>query len=256
MTPKTGIETARRFSAAFILFIAAAAPASAIVGASEPAPELSPYVVMVLSRSGKASGFCSASVLAQDVVLTAAHCVAEPPNTRVHFRDAQGQPVLADVAAIIRHPAFRADAVQTRQVSIDMALIRLAGPLPARFKPIGLAETGAIEAGQDFRIAGFGVTQEGSGASSGSLRVGHISARLPLSSVLLWANDPQGRETGACTGDSGAPILALDQPIVVAVADWAEGAGKRKCGALTQAALIAPQRAWIESVLAGWAQAR
>lgn len=246
----------RTLIATLILLIAPAPPALAIVGVSEPAPELSPYVVMVLSRSGKTSGFCSASVLAQDTVLTAAHCVAEPSNTRVHFRDAQGQPVLIDVAAIIKHPGYRADAVQARHVSIDMALIRLAEPLPTRFKPIALAEAGAIKAGQDFRIAGFGVTREGAGASSGALRVGRISARLPLSSILLWAHDLQGRGTGACTGDSGGPILVLDQPIVVAVADWAEGKGAQKCGALTQGALVAPQRAWIESVLAGWTQAR
>jgi hypothetical protein len=254
--PKPSTGRRRALIATLILLVVPAAPASAVVGVSEPAPELLPYVVMVLSRSGKTAGFCSASVLAQDIVLTAAHCVAEPSNTRVHFRDAQGQPVLVDVAAIVKHPGYRADAVQARQVSIDMAMIRLAEPLPARFKPMGLAESGAIKAGQDFRVAGFGVTREGTGASSGALRVGRISARLPLSSILLWTHDLEGRGTGACTGDSGGPILALDQPIVVAVADWAEGKGAQKCGALTQGALIAPQRAWIESVLAGWAHAR
>ncbi len=231
-------------------------PAEAIVGVSEPAPELTPYAVMVLSRSGKAAGFCSASVLAPNAVLTAAHCVAEPSNTRVHFRDAQGAPVFAEVAAIVRHPAYRADAVRTRQVSIDLALVRLAEPLPVRFKPIALAGMDTIKADQVFRIAGFGVTQEGAGATSGILRAARIAARLPLSQVLLWASDPQNKGTGACTGDSGGPILSLDQPTLIAVADWAEGAGKQKCGALTQGALVAPQRAWIEGVLTEWASPR
>jgi secreted trypsin-like serine protease len=233
----------------------AAAPASALVGTSAPAPELAPYVVMVLKRSGAASGFCSASVVAQDVVLTAAHCVAEPANTRIHFRDEKSEPVLLDVAAIVTHPAYHGDAARTRQVSIDMALIRLAKPLPARFKPVALADSGKIEPGDMFRIAGFGVTREGAAATSGVLHAGRIAARLPLSSILLWASDPQNKGTGACTGDSGGPILALDQPILIAVADWAEGVGKQRCGALTQGALVAPQRQWIESVMAGWKKA-
>ncbi len=144
----------------------------------------------------------------------------------------------------------------SRQPSIDLAVIRLAEPLPARFKPVALAAPITIKAGQEFRIAGFGVTQEETAARSGVLRAGRVAARLPLSAILLWANDPTGHGTGACTGDSGGPVLALDEPILVAVADWAEGPGRHACGALTQAALVAPQRAWIERVLAGWTRAR
>jgi secreted trypsin-like serine protease len=240
--------------AALVVFATAAWPAAALVGSFAPAPELAPYVVMVLKRTGTASGFCSASVVAQDAVLTAAHCVADPSNTRVHFRGEHGEPVILEVTTVVTHPGYRTDAARSRIVSIDMALIRLAQPLPAPFKPLALAEAETIKAEETFRIAGFGVTQEGEGATSGVLRAAHVSARLPLSSILLWVNDPQGQGTGACTGDSGGPILALDRPVLIAVTDWAEGAGARKCGRLTQAALAAPQRRWIESVLAAWAE--
>jgi secreted trypsin-like serine protease len=243
-----------RLAGTFILLAGAAMPVSALVGTSAPAPELAPYVVMVLKRSGAAAGFCSASVVAQNVVLTAAHCVAEPADTRVHFRDEKGEPVMVEVAAIVPHPGYRTDAARRREVSIDMALVRLAEPLPARFKPVALADAGKIEAGQMFRIAGFGVMQEGAASTGGALREARVAARLPLSSILLWANDPQNKGTGACTGDSGGPILALNEPILIAVADWAEGAGGQKCGMLTQGALVAPQRGWIESVMAGWRQ--
>jgi len=207
---------------------------------------------MVLKRSSQTAGFCSASVLAQDAVLTAAHCVASPANTRIYFRGSHGEAIFAGIRDIIPHPGYRTGAAQTRQVSIDLALIRLAEPLPAQFKALSLAQGGKIEPGEGFRIAGFGVTQENAASTSGILRSARIAARLPMSSILLWASDPQGRGTGACTGDSGGPILALDEPVLVAVTDWAEGAGQQKCGALTQGALITPQREWIERVLADW----
>ena len=47
--------------------------------------------VMVLSSKG---GVCSAVVVAPDVVLTAAHCVAGAPDHRVHWRGEAGEPVL------------------------------------------------------------------------------------------------------------------------------------------------------------------
>jgi secreted trypsin-like serine protease len=244
-----------RYALSFLIFTASAASTHALVGTSELAPELTPYVVMVLKRSQSAAGFCSGVVLTKDVILTAAHCAADPADTRIHFRNEHGEPVLINVAAILKHPGYRADAVRSRQVSIDLALVRLAEPLPARFSPMTLAEPNNLKIGQDFRIAGFGVTKEGVGATSGTLRTGRIAARAPLSSILLWAEDPQRNGTGACTGDSGGPILAPDQPILIAITDWAEGTGKQKCGGLTQGALIAPQRYWIESVLASWDRA-
>jgi len=230
------------------MVLAAPWHAAALVGESQPAPELAGRLVMVLKRSGGAAGFCSASVLAQDVVLTAAHCVGSPADTRVHYRGPNGEPVLAEVAAVQIHPGFRPDAAATRRPSIDLALIRLAQPLPARFTPLALSPDG-IRIGDEFRIAGYGVAREGQAATSGVLRAGRISARAPLSSILLWAEDPKHAGTGACTGDSGGAILTLGPPRLVAVIDWAEGASGRRCGSLTQAALVGPQRSWIERFL-------
>ncbi len=252
---RTGIKSTARALLAAMAVVVCSAPASAIVGASQPATELAPFIVMVLNRSGSTSGFCSASVIAQDVVLTAAHCVADPANTRVHFHGAHGEPVIVEVAAIIKHPAYHADAARTRHVSIDLALIRLARPLPASFQPILIAEMNSIKPGDTFRIAGFGVTQEGAAASSGVLRTGRIAARAPLSSILLWADDPTHQGTGACTGDSGGPILASDAPMLIAVTDWAEGMGQQQCGSLTQGALVAQHRAWMNGVMTEWHKA-
>src|SRR5690242_13091586 len=66
------------------------APVFALVGPAREAPEFAPYVVTVLDKSGGGgASFCTASVLAQDIVLTAAHCVSNLANTRVFFRGGQ-----------------------------------------------------------------------------------------------------------------------------------------------------------------------
>jgi hypothetical protein len=240
----------------FLMLALVSGTASALVGPARLAPELEPYVVTVLNRSGGSAGFCTASVISQSVVLTAAHCVGAPDDTRIFFQNAKREPVLIETASIAINPGFRPDAIRRRVVSIDLALILLAEPLPPAFTPIDVAKTNSAEPGQKFLIAGFGVSDEAQGKTGGILRSGILVDTGPKSSVLLWAADPKQSGLGACTGDSGAPILAFDRPVVVAVAVWAKGHGGNRCGALTQAVLVAPQRHWIEATLNAWSAAR
>ena len=70
----------------------------------------------------------------------------------------------------------------------------------------------------------------------------------PTTAMVAGADAPG---SGACTGDSGGPVLD-PAGTLGAITAWAEGTGKARCGALTQGVLVAPQRGWIEGVLAGW----
>jgi hypothetical protein len=47
-------------------------------------------------------------------------------------------------------------------------------------------------------------------------------------------------------------MLTAARDALVAVTVWSQGTGKRQCGELTQAARLAPQRAFIEDTLRGW----
>jgi len=221
-------------------------PASAIVGRSADGAKWQSQVVMVLSRSGNQAGFCSGVVLTRTIVVTAAHCVSNASETRVYL---PGQPLIP-LRRIARHPGFHADAPRTRSRSIDLALIETAEALPAEYTAPAVANRLRYELGTKFEIAGFGVAHEDDAKTSGTLRAGHVTLRAPLSSVLLWLEEPQ-HETGACTGDSGAPVFTEDGKLAAIVA-FAEGSGSRLCGKLTQSVLIAPQRGWIEGVIAGW----
>lgn len=233
--------------------LAAAGRGAAVVGPSADGAALAPGAIMILTRSGSAAGYCSGVVAAPGAVLTAAHCVPPGAALKVFFRDAAGGPVLLDVAEVERHPDYRADAIRKRERSIDLALVRLPAPLPERFRPATLGGVRAATApGTRFRVAGYGLGREGEAATSGTFRVATLAARAPLSGVLLWAEDPEGRGAGACTGDSGGPVFAGDGDAVVAVTVWSAGKEKARCGALTQAVWIEPQRAWIDGVLARW----
>ena len=227
-------------------------PARAIVGQSTDDDALAPHVVMVLQHVGATAGFCTGVVVAQDVVLTAAHCVPAGADLRVHLPSPPYKPVLLPVIGLAVHPDYRPDAIRSRERSVDLALVRLKHPLPAASTPAALAHVEGGKVGESFTVAGFGVTQEGQATTSGMLRATTLILHPPESSLLLWATDPQGRGGGACTGDSGGPVVATGTEAVAALVLWSAGIKDAHCGALTQAVWLWPQRAWINRVFQAW----
>ena len=226
----------------------------AIVGSAREAPALAGHVVSVLIRDSGKAGFCSGVVMAPNAVLTAGHCAKRAADMRVFYRDASGVPVLLEVREVVLHPGFKADAVPRRLVSIDLALINTTGPLDARFSAPDLDEAGGVAVGQPLLAAGFGVAREGDQTSAGALREISLTARAPISRTLVWAGDSGGAYGGACTGDSGGPIMTGDGARLLAIIAWSAGEASRRCGALTQGILVAPVRDWLRETIQSWSR--
>jgi hypothetical protein len=226
-----------------------ATQANAIVGGAEDEGPLARQSVMVLGSNG---GVCSAVVLAKDVVLTAAHCVTGAAEHRVHFRDETGEPVLITPAAKAVHPGYNAKAIETRQRSIDLALVRIPEALPARFERATLT-TAKVAENNRVVVGGYGLSREGDAKTSGTFRTASLTAVEPYgpSRILLWA---EGSGTAsACQGDSGGPMAS--GTTVAAITSWSSPVKGRSCGGLTQGILVGPQRAWIDRILKGWNRA-
>ena len=224
----------------------------ALVGPSSEDPALDKHVVMILIRGGGKAGFCSGVVLGPSAILTAGHCVKPVRDMRVFYRDASGASVFTEVRSVVRHPQFKEDAVARRVVSIDLALIETTKPIDSRFSALDLDATGETAVGQSLDAAGYGVAREGEQNSAGVLRSAKLAVREPLSRVLVWAADPNGAGAGACTGDSGGPILSDGGTRLLASIAWSQGAPGSHCGALTQGILVAPVRDWIRATIEAW----
>ncbi|HMF06172.1 MAG TPA: trypsin-like serine protease [Methylocella sp.] len=241
-----------------------ALPASALVGPAREAPQYAPYVVVVLDQTGSKTNVCSASVVARNVVLTAAHCVNGLAGAHVFYRESTGDGVLLGVQKIAINPDYAPDSSRQSAFSIDLALLLLSEPLPSKFRPVELDRTGPVAVGQRVRIAGFGLSDEDKvriasfgpsnediSGTSGVLRAGVLISSGPKSKFAVLV-DPAGTGLGGCTGDSGAPIFAGNGSQQVAVAIKARGEGGYQCGDSTLAVQLAPQMSWIRETLHDW----
>jgi len=236
----------KRFITSLLALSLSVSNAQAIVGGTEDQGPLARQSVMVLSSNG---GVCSAVVLAPDVVLTAAHCVTGAAEHRVHFRDEAGQPVLIAPSAKAVHPGYEPKAVETRQRSIDLALVRIPEPLPARFEP---ATLNALQPAKDgpVTVGGYGLARDGDAKTTGTFRTVSLKVVEPYgpSRILLWL---QGAgTTGACQGDSGGPMASGSS--IVAITSWSSPSKGGRCGGVTQGILVGPQRPWIDRTLQTW----
>jgi len=132
------------------LAVAAALPAGALeldrlrmLTAAEHVPWRA--VGRVNIATSYATSMCTGTLIAEDMVLTAAHCVVNPRSGiayqpgAVHFVAGwrRGQKVGHSLAAAITiHPDYRIDGqMGAEQIGADLALIRLADPIPRAKAP-------------------------------------------------------------------------------------------------------------------------
>jgi Trypsin len=217
-------------------------PAPAIVGGSPAGADMARHVVMIVSDRGS---FCSGSVIAANLLLTAGHCVRQGANYRL-LTYGGGKPVLAPLGQVAIHPQFDASAYDTRHFTIDIALVKLDAPLPG-YEPLALAAEQGV-AGQSYRIAGFGLTAQNFAKSGGVLREATLQGAPPVSKIQLRLREESGAG-GACQGDSGGPVL--HGGLLVGVLASAVGENSRKgCGGMTGVALLGTALPWIRATAA------
>lgn len=245
----------RHLSLTLLLLCALAKPASAIVGGGgAPSNAIGRSVVTIVGSHGTS---CTGSLIARDLVLTAAHCIA--PNTTYKLVDyASTPPRLLDVRRVAIHPRFNMQSLLAHRATADVALLQLASPLSASPASLGGALM-PVMVGQRLTVVGMGVAVVGHGRSGGVARAANLSVTGRPGTLQIRLVDPATNNAraglGACTGDSGAPAF-LDSnsgPIIAGVVSWSTGPNNASgCGGLTGVTPLALYRDWILKTGRSW----
>jgi secreted trypsin-like serine protease len=212
---------------------------ASIIGGTAAQPGSFPSLAYVIDIQGKYVYQCTGTVVAPSLVLTAGHCAENmrtgAQNAPSGYRIVTGAvdplspgALVSTVLGVIVYPGF------ARRVDDgDAALLVLSAPVAA--PPITLASgsnVAHLKAGSPAVMAGWGLTSYEQRLPTETLRsAGTVvqgrewcAANAPpfYAKSEICAIAPPSYATGACSGDSGGPLLAQrpsgDAPVQVGIA--------------------------------------
>jgi hypothetical protein len=197
---------------------------------------------------------CTATLIAPDVAITAAHCLADGGFGDFGFTldadlgDGMGHPI--EVLATHQHPEFRETAEELTQMGQrnDVGVVILGEPIEGvavEELDLGLDPGGAegeLESGSALTLCGYGRDDWGADGSSGVKREGV----LHVDQVGDWELQTTDEGPQACRGDSGAPLFAgtADGRVIAGLVSRAAG-DSHMCDSGGIHTRVAPYADWI-----------
>ena len=165
---------------------------------------LSHFIVAVVAEQAGGEALCTGSILSENSILTAAHCVdGEPTKIQIVFANniKKAQAASTRLAtAIYQNPSWHNSSADEKG---DLAVIKFSGGLPKGFLPVKLASDDfELSNDQDVLFAGYGVTNGTKDIGAGLLRMTKTKVIGQQSKTEVITN---GRDTSVCFGDSGGP---------------------------------------------------
>jgi V8-like Glu-specific endopeptidase len=207
-----------------------------------------PSVVLMKAESGNMGWWCTGTVIAKRLVLTAAHCVEDATSgtkMRVMFGYDQSQGKAADYVQVKEwHHDPQYMATNNIAAGHDAAVLILASDALAPVQPINHQALSKAMVGSPVHVVGFGNDNGQAGTGSGLKREIHTTLTSLEQGVM---NVGHGGQT-TCQGDSGGPsfmkIGGVDT--VVGITSY----GEQGCVSYGSSTRVDLSAAWIDPFIA------
>ncbi len=170
--------------------------------------DLSKVVVAVVAEKTEGQALCTGSILSENLILTAAHCVdGNPTQVRIVFatkvKEASAEQIRV-ARGVFQNPFWKNPNTEKQG---DLAIIQFSGGLPEGFTSVRLVpKTYKVTTGDSVIFVGYGVTDGLERTGSGVLRTTKSTVTGQQSPTEILTD---GKETSVCFGDSGGPGFAV-----------------------------------------------
>jgi V8-like Glu-specific endopeptidase len=218
-----------------VLAILLAAGIASAITYGHPDGNRHPYVGALVGADEEGEFlFCSGTLIAPDVFLTAAHCTAAIEQFGFDFQGVTFDNVFDPGASVVysgtphAHPAFPGPSSDAKDIAVVVLDEEVTGIRPASLPSAGLldqlANDGALK-GQSFTAVGYGVTERTHEPGSGAPVFGESGTRMYSVSTFSALNEgflrlsqnPSTGDAGTCYGDSGGPNFLGDSQVIASI---------------------------------------
>jgi secreted trypsin-like serine protease len=202
----------------------AAAPAANAITNGGPDGDAHPNVGALVAPHAYSDGtwtYCSGTLIAPTVFLTAAHCGEDGESVRVTFDTAYVAGDATWTGTFHANPAYPGPTSDMHDVAVVVLDMAVTGIAPARLPAAG--SLGALPAQQRITSVGYGayeVTNEPGGHRFLYDDVRQVATgRLDATNrtLLRFSMNPARGDGGTCYGDSGGPNFLGTTDIVAAI---------------------------------------
>ena len=178
-------------------------------------------VAAFVATNSQGQALCTASIVANDLAITAAHCISDQGANPVqsakgtvytlifntNIKDAS-QTTIRNVDGVEIPAEWKPDSGSDSNTS-DVAVVHFSGGLPAGYQLSDLLPFNQnLSVGESVELAGYGISNATQDSGAGILRKVDVSVVNPnYSSSEVELDQTHGG--GACHGDSGGPAYVM-----------------------------------------------
>lgn len=200
----------------------------------EPAEEGQyPWMVALAEADDPTFNFCGGSMLTEDVVLTAAHCLEASEASEIVVRHGSVDLESDDMVDVPAEELHIPDNYgEPTELANDWGLIKLAEPI-ADTETLSIAETEEHDEG-DFEVMGWGLDEndeiptelhwaEVPFVDDEQCAEAYDDSGMWDADSMICAGFWDEGGVDACSGDSGGPLISFDEagdPIQVGIVSW------------------------------------